>query len=263
MRSQQTDPARKETARFTLPHGMSLRTGCGSRPPETVPNRRTNTRTAGLYGRGEGDPFIREPSFSSATDVPPQTTQSRKPPLPIPALHASHRSGFRTDLFRRSDEPPQQPVRSSAADERHGRGPDAPSRRPAPAGGARPRPPHSADALFPGERPAPPRTSSGRFVRLRKSTQPANGRKRDAAPGRRHSAETRPRANRLCGHVFRKGGSPRNERADPDRGPRRSRRKAKAACTFRRPKKRVPPSKRTAERIKTPKRPNGQKRKLT
>ncbi len=91
MRSQQTDPARKETARFTLPHGMSLRTGCGSRPPETVPNRRTNTRTAGLYGRGEGDPFIREPSFSSATDVPPQTTQSRKPPLPIPALHASFR----------------------------------------------------------------------------------------------------------------------------------------------------------------------------
>ena len=251
MRYRQTDPARKGAERFLRSHGMSLRTGCGSRPPETVPNRRTNTRTAGLCGRGGGDPFIREPSFSSATDVPPQTTQSRKPPLPIPALHPSHRSGFRTDLFRRSDEPPQQPVRSSAADERHGRGPDAPSRRPAPAGGARPRPPHSADALFRGERPAPPRTSSGRSVR------------RDAAPGRRHSAETRIRANRLCGHVFRKGGSPRNERADPDRGPRRSRRKAKAACTFRRPKKRVPPSKRTAERIKTPKRPNGQKRKLT
>lgn len=261
MRSQQTDPARKGTARFLRPHGMSLRTGCGSRPPETVPNRRTNTRTAGLCGRGGAI----HSSGNRPSRPQPMFRHKRHNPVNRPSRyrHCTLRSDFRTDLFRRSDEPPQQPVRSSAADERHGRGPDAPSRRPAPAGGARPRPPHSADALFRGERPPPPRASSGRSVRLRKSTQPANGRKRDAAPGRRHSAETRIRANRLCGHVFRKGGSPRNERADPDRGPRRSPRKAKAACTFRRPKNRVPPSKRTAERIKTPKRPNGQKRKLT
>ena len=132
----------KRAARLPQPQGMSLRTGCGSRPPEAAPNRRTNNRPSGLCGRGgEGQLIHPAPPFSSATDASAtnDTIQTTAPPDTGTARFVSLRHPNRP--FRRSADPPQQPVRSSAADGMTAAPmPMPPSHRPSPAGSARPRP---------------------------------------------------------------------------------------------------------------------------
>lgn len=161
MRSQQTDPARKGTARFLRPHGMSLRTGCGSRPPETVPNRRTNNRTAGLCGRGG--------AIHSSGNRP-----SRPQPM---FRHKRHNPVNRPSRYRHCTlriAPASEPIFSAGATNRHSSRSDLPRRTNGTAADPMPR---RAD-LHPQEaqgraRPIPPMPFSGVNARLRLGLLPA------------------------------------------------------------------------------------------